>query len=115
MSGKLRLSDYPANWREVSRYVRFGRAQGRCECTGLGLCGLHCTHPGPHRCVERDREPAVWARGRVILTTAHICTCEPLCQKCHLRTDIRLHSLHSSETRRREKEQQGQIAFLFMS
>ena len=83
MSGKLRLTDYPANWRDVSRFIRLDRAQGQCECTGE--CGLHRTHPGPRRCIERDRQPAVWAKGRVILTTAHLCQCEPLCaEPAHL-------------------------------
>ena len=80
MSGRLQLSDYPPNWREVSQYIRFERAQGRCECPGGSwFCGLHGTHPGPRRCVELDRMPAIWARGRVVLTVAHLCTCEPLC------------------------------------
>ena len=120
MSGTLRLWDYPPNWREVSRYVRFERAQGQCECTGQ--CGLHCTHPGPRRCIECDREPALWAKGRVILTTAHLRKCEPLCadprhliaacNRCHLRIDRVLHAHHAAEHRRRQKEQLGQLSFL---
>jgi hypothetical protein len=113
---------YPANWKAFSRAIRYGRAQGQCECTGLGLCGLHCTHPGPRRCVERDHQPALWARGIVILTVAHLCHCEPLCaipehcgafcNRCHLRTDLRLHLTHAAETRRRQKEEAGQLSFL---
>jgi hypothetical protein len=113
---------YPPNWREVSRYVRFERAQGQCECTGLGMCGLHCTHPGPRRCVERHGEPAVWARGIVILTAAHLCSCEPLCadpkhlrgmcNRCHILTDLPLHTKHAAETRRLAKEAQGQLFLL---
>lgn len=111
---------YPPNWREVSRSIRFDRAQGRCECTGE--CGLHRTHPGPRRCVERDQQPALWARGIVILTVAHTCPCEPLCadpshllaccQRCHIRIDIPLHLKHAAETRRLDKEAQGQLCFL---
>lgn len=111
---------YPANWKEVSRSIRFDVAQGRCQCEGE--CGLHRTHPGPRRCVERDGQPAVWAKGRVVLTTAHLCQCEPLCSdpahlrafcnRCHLRTDIALHQKHAAESRRALKEALGQTSFL---
>src|SRR5512142_3562310 len=92
---------YPPNWEEISRRIRYERAQGQCEC--LGECGLH----HDHRCDERDGEPAKWARGKVMLTVAHLdhadgpCRCkeqtgqkcsEPdhlkaMCQRCHLRLD----------------------------
>jgi hypothetical protein len=120
---------YPREWEDVSRFIRFERAQNRCECTGRTetriLCGLHCTHPGPRRCVEVNHTPAVWARGRIILTVAHVCDCEPLCadpahllaccQRCHVRIDQTMHSLHAAETRRRSKELTGQIPLLFMT
>jgi hypothetical protein len=114
---------YPKNWKAFSRSLRFDRAAGRCECTGQ--CGLHRTHPGPRRCVERDGQPAIWAQGTVVLTVAHCCVCEPLCaepshviamcQRCHCRMDIPLHMKHAAETRRLEKEHMGQIALSFMS
>lgn len=125
---------YPRCWEAFSLDIRTNRAQGQCECTGielitgLPLCGLHCTHPGPRRCVEVNHTPAVWARGRVILTVAHIChlftgkLCEPLCadpfhciaacQRCHTRIDSTLHALHAAETRRARKEAAGQLTFL---
>lgn len=111
---------YPTNWKEVSRYIRYDRAQGQCECTGL--CGLHRTHPGPRRCVERDRQPAIWAKGMVVLTTAHLCDCQPLCaepghlaalcNRCHLRVDMELHQRHAAETRRLQREAAGQLSLL---
>lgn len=111
---------YPVGWKEFSRYIRFDVAQGRCQCTGE--CGLHKTHPGPRRCVERDATPAQWARGMVVLTVAHLCHCDPLCaeeshvkaccQRCHLRIDIPLHRQHMAETRRQALEAQGQLTFL---
>ena len=101
---------YPANWKAFSHYIRYTRAQGRCEC--YGLCGLHRTHPGPRRCVERNHEPAQWAKGRVVLTVAHLCTCDPpciepqhvkaLCNRCHLRVDVDLHQRHAAETRHKQ-------------
>jgi hypothetical protein len=115
---------YPPQWASVSRFIRYERAQGQCECTGAGLCGLHCTHPGPRRCVEQDRCPAVWAHGRVVLTVAHLCRCVPLCaepshllaccQRCHLRIDRALHVSHAAETRRLTCEALGQLPLAFL-
>ena len=66
--------------------------------------------------------PAVWAHGLVVLTVAHLCTCDPLCaepshlkamcNRCHLRVDMPLHQRHAAETRRREREAMGQTTFL---
>jgi hypothetical protein len=114
---------YPPDWKAFSHMIRYGRAQGRCEC--LGECGLHRTHPGPRRCVERDRQPAQWAKGLVVLTVAHLCACDPpcaeadhvkaMCNRCHLLMDHAMHISHAAETRRLTKETQGQIALSFMS
>jgi hypothetical protein len=110
---------YPPGWRDFSRRIRYERAGGRCEC--LGTCGLHCTHPGRRRCVERDQFLAQWARGIVVLTVAHLCSCDPLCinpdhcfaycQRCHLLTDMALHQRHAAETRRLAREAAGQLSF----
>lgn len=112
MSGKPRV--YPSSWKTLSRWIRRERAQGRCECSGE--CGLHRTHPGPRRCEERDGEPAKWAKGKVVLTVAHLngpdgpCRCDPLCEdeehlkamcnRCHLRYDVKLHVRNAHATRR---------------
>ena len=112
---------YPDNWQEVSKQIRFERAQGRCECTGQ--CGLHKTNPGPRRCIEIDRESARWAGGIVVLTVAHldaegdVCRCEEetgmlcanpehllaMCNRCHLRYDTPKHVKNAAATRRRKK------------
>jgi len=110
---------YPANWKAVSLQIRYVRAAGRCECTGE--CGLHRTTPGPRRCVELDGRPAKWARGKVMLTVAHLnaasgpCSCDPLCanlehlkamcNRCHLRYDAPMHQIHASDTRDRKRGQ----------
>lgn len=112
---------YPANWKAFSESIRIGRARGRCEC--MGECGLHRTTPGPRRCVEQLGQPAKWAKGKVILSVAHLnhdggpCRCEPLCanpdhvkamcSRCHLRLDVPRHMLNASETRRKKA---GQLA-----
>jgi len=86
---------YPPGWNPFSRAIRYARAKGRCECTGQ--CGMHRPNPGLRRCIEQNHQPARWARGRVVLTVAHLCQCHPIClnpahviaacQRCHLRID----------------------------
>jgi hypothetical protein len=114
------MSRYPEGWKEFSGMIRFGRAGGRCECTGS--CGLHKTHPGPRRCTEIHGTMAQYAKGKVILTVAHLCNCEPpcaipehvqaQCQRCHLRFDVKLHVEHRYLNRRIKQEQGGQIPLL---
>ena len=102
---KARLARYPKDWKQISEKIR-ARAGNRCEC--VGECGLH---PGK-RCEERNGQAAQWAKGRIVLTVAHLnhtpedCRDENLkamCQRCHLRYDLDLHRVHSYETRRRGK------------
>jgi 5-methylcytosine-specific restriction endonuclease McrA len=114
-------SRYPADW-DAIREAMLRRAEGQCQC--VGSCGLHRTHPGPRRCTERQHTPAQWARGRIVLTTAHLCRCEPpcgtlehlamMCQRCHLRTDMALHKEHAAATRRKAKEALGQLPLGFL-
>lgn len=101
---------YPPNWKEIVAKVR-ARSGDRCECSGQ--CGLHKTNPGPRRCIERHRQKAQWARGIVILTTAHLChdsECADIshlihaCNRCHLRIDLEQHMKNAAETRRMKKE-----------
>ena len=64
-------------------------------------------------------QPAVFAKGRVILTTAHLCECDPpcvipehvkaMCNRCHLRIDVDLHQRHRVRNRGLLLEQQGQL------
>src|SRR3990167_5136352 len=90
---------YPRNWPAISRHIRFVRAESRCECAGQ--CDLH----HGRRCEERHGIKASWAKGRVVLTTAHLnhdprdCREENLlamCNRCHLRYDRE----HHAKTRR---------------
>lgn len=91
---------YPRNWPAISRHIRFVRAESRCECTGQ--CGLH----QGRRCEERHGHPAIWARGKIVLTVMHLnhdptCNIESNlmagCQRCHNRYDRE----HRAETRAR--------------
>lgn len=94
---------YPRNWSEISRRIRFERAQGRCECTGQ--CGRG-THKG--RCPNRHGQPAYGTGSRVVLTTAHLdhtpehCDDNNLlamCQGCHLHYDRDHHAQTARATR----------------
>ena len=93
------------------------RSGGQCECEGQ--CGLHQDRgAGPRRCRERNGEKAKWAKGKVVLTVAHLDAEGPLdcpddrlrafCQRCHLRYDRDLHRRNASATRMRKKEEAGQ-------
>lgn len=109
-------SAYPKNWKAISREIRerAKNADGipQCECTGE--CGLHRTTGGQRRCVELHRHPARWARGIVTLTTAHLChnpRCarrkhlKAMCNRCHLRYDVKIHVQHRRERKERETGQ----------
>ena len=105
---KARLARYPKNWKAVVAYIR-DRAQGRCEC--VGECRLHPWG----RCVERLGHKARFAKGKIVLTTAHLnaaggpCACDPLCgnaehlkhmcARCHLRYDAPMHAKNARATR----------------
>lgn len=104
---------YPTDWPEISHRIRFGRAQGRCECDG------RCGHDHGGRCTARHGEASpVNPRTTVILTTAHLnhrpedCDDDNLmaaCQRCHLAYDRHLHVANARRTR---DERRGQPSLL---
>ena len=109
-------SKYPKSWKRISREIR-ERSGGQCECSGE--CGLHRTNPGPRRCIERNGQQAVWAKGKVVLTVAHLnhntrdsrrSNLKAMCQRCHLRYDAKIHRLHARQTRERRTGQQRLFA-----
>ncbi len=97
---------YPKDWEAVSLRIRVDRAMHQCECSGQ--CGLHLPNPEPRRCNEINKQRAKHFNGRVVLTTAHMCDCYPLCgidahllatcQRCHLRIDMWRHSANRLRT-----------------
>lgn len=119
----MNRADYPVNWEEISKQIRFERAQSRCECTGE--CG--CSFDG-ERCSVEHGQPHPRTGNKVILTVAHLCEgicdaekttrlCgEPshlkaMCQACHLKLDGPLHAANAKETRlNRKDEQRGLLA-----
>jgi len=103
------MTRYPANWQLLRVEIRDVRAARRCECTGE--CGIHRPNPGIRRCVEIHHTPARWFRGKVRLTLAHLCHCDPpcahpdhikaMCQRCHLRLDRWRHARARQDRLRR--------------
>ena len=102
---------YPKNWEEISLAIR-KRSDGRCECTGE--CGLHCRTNGVHRCWEMNGKKALFAKGKIVLTVAHLChhpECsdedhlKSMCNKCHLRFDSRMKMIKLRSKRIRESQQ----------
>jgi hypothetical protein len=122
-------SDYPSNWEEVSHHVRFERAGGTCEA--IRADGTRCNAPhgewiGRH--TEKNGGKENYTLGdelpmhddddeyhtaiKVILTTAHICECSPICsdpehlrawcQLHHLRYDSAQHTMNARATRRKK-------------
>lgn len=130
------FSRYPADWPDVVAAIR-ARACDRCECAGE--CGLHPAvrdeeigATQPRRCCEANGQPAKYARGKIVLTIAHLnapggpCICEPLCgdpahlkamcQRCHLRYDAPRHAASAGRTRsrkRRTEDRQAGVQGLF--
>lgn len=103
---------YPRNWRQISKSIRFGRAGGRCECTGE--CGA--SHEG--RCEARHGQPSPYTGSKVVLTTGHLDhtpeNCDPgnlraFCQRCHLRYDADLHAANAAWTRAGRPDQQLEL------
>lgn len=101
---------YPDNWQEISAWVRFTRAGGRCECRGeCGRLRDHLIEDG--RCGNVHGGRAYGTGSRVVLTTAHLEHTpehsEPgnlrgYCQGCHLHYDADHHAETRAATRAAE-------------
>lgn len=109
---KQNRARYPKNWEQIRQRI-LDRAGDQCECRGE--CGLH----HDHRCVERNGNRAHFAKGRIVLTVAHLDhapeNCEPknlraMCQRCHLRYDTDHHKETRQQTKREKLEADGQTS-----
>lgn len=110
---------YPAEWPEISKRIRFGRADGRCECEGecgvdhaRELSRIHGFFVRHSRCFERHGEPHAITGSIVVLTVAHLDhtpeNCDEdnlraMCQRCHLALDRPRHIANARENRRRRR------------
>lgn len=95
---------YPKDWKQISRRIRFERAQGRCECHGECGRGTH----GTTRCPNEHGGEAYLTGSLVVLTVAHLDhqpensdddNLRAMCQGCHLHYD-REHHAQSRAARR---------------
>ncbi len=109
---KSQRQRYPRDWPKVSRFIRFERAGGRCECTGQ--CG---TVHQASRCTARHDEPHPITGSKVVLTVAHLDhrpeNCAPdnllaMCQRCHLRYDAAEHAYNAAQTRQRKEREHAE-------
>lgn len=99
---------YPKNWEQISFYVRFVRAKGRCEGTEY--------HPDC-QAVHGRKHPDTGAV--VVLTTAHLDNVpsnnapdnlRALCQRCHNFYDGMSRQQKKREAKQKMVEKAGQIA-----
>lgn len=98
---------YPKNWPEISKRIRFDRANGRCECAGE--CGLD--HSG--RCDGQHGFPNKINGATVVLATAHLdhtpencndTNLKAMCQRCHNNYDRHHRKQNSIKTRAKRTE-----------
>lgn len=109
---------YPVYWTLLSKFIRFVRAQSRCECSGQ--CGDH--HIGG-RCEERHGEQAHSFGGTVRLAAAHLDhrpenddSVVALCQRCHLQHDRPHHIAERRKSRLLERARYGiQLCFALVT
>ena len=88
-------SKYPANWKQISKRIRFERAGNRCE-----VCGAENYQPHPE------------TGSRVVLTVAHLNhdvndnrdeNLQAMCQRCHNRYDADHRRANAKVTRAKKK------------
>lgn len=107
-------SNYPPDWEEISVYIRFVRAGGRCE----GSPGIY------PNCRAAHNEPHPVTGSKVVLTTAHLdhdtsnnnpVNLRAMCQRCHLTYDAEFHARNRARNRRRRQMAAGQLQFEFLT
>lgn len=94
-------SEYPDDWHEISRRIRFERAGNRCEW-----------------CNAENGKPHPATGSKVVLTVAHLNHIKAdvrdenlaaLCQGCHLGYDAKNHALNRKYGRGRNGPQQRKL------
>lgn len=102
---------YPKNWAEISKDIRFNRAQNKCE-----FCGVQ-NHSHVDKTTRVQVEPTAPNAVKIILTVAHLdhqpenCDYQnlaALCQKCHNNYDKEHRAKSRAETRKAKRINQDQ-------
>ena len=123
----MNRKDYPPDWEDISRFIRFERADGKCERCGAphgALIVRDPRHPEHYETLD-DMEAEIAALEgerviRVVLTTAHLpeaastMDCRPevlaaLCQRCHFHLDRERHLATRAAKRAQERQTVGQL------
>jgi len=96
--------DYPSNWQEIRSEI-LARADNQCEW----VCDPEKTYPYFIRCVEINGDKAIWFKGKVVLTIAHLCFVTKCDDRNHLRAMCQLHhnrydAKHRAANRKRKRE-----------
>lgn len=115
---------YPLDWTEISYYIRFVRAKGRCEGS-----------PVYPNCEAEHGKPHPETGSTVYLTCAHLGIPKPdgslgdpsdkmdnrpenlraLCQRCHLTLDVEERLTAIAKFKRQQQIKAGQLEFAFMT
>jgi hypothetical protein len=116
---KEKRAKYPKNWAAIRAEV-LARANMACECTGEckadhqfgGRCFL--VHGSMVMRGKPEEELGVQRRVRIVLTIAHLnhnpkdsrrANLKAMCQRCHLRYDLKLHQANAAATRMKKAGQ----------
>jgi hypothetical protein len=101
-------SKYPKDWANLSKFIRFERAQNKCE-----FCKIENYSVGwrNSKGVFFDKGSPDYGRQKlikIVLTVAHLdhdttnndhSNLAALCQRCHLGHDLELHKANAAKTR----------------
>jgi len=117
----MKRENYPPNWEDISKYIRFIRAENQCECAGE--CG---SHDGDCDAVNYENHPVTGSK--VVLTVAHldhdttnneydlknrhIGNLKAMCQRCHLNYDAEHHAKNRALSARQAEIDAGQLELI---
>jgi len=97
----INYKEYCDNWKTISLFIRKYRSRGRCE-----FCGAENYKPHPI------------TGSKVVLTVAHLdhdksnndfFNLRALCQRCHLRYDLKRHINNRAKNRLDKQKKGGQL------
>jgi len=112
----INYRDYPTDWHEISRRIRFERAQNQCEC--IGQCGNYHENG---KCNAKNGVPHPVTGSKVVLTVAHWPdptktniseeNLHAWCKRCHLSADAEHHARNRKFGRYHRRDHQLKLEF----